>query len=230
MLHDTQTSHKNDNTYIYHLSDDINHDSVMTTEILKTIIRDYPETIETGKLVLHSDNCSTQYKSRFVFKALLVLAKKYGITIDFFYSEAGHGRGLIDAMAWFGCKRPMRKEIVTNDTWFANAPEIYSFLTEHFKDDTSKEYHLIDQRVTASERSKGREERFIKGCNYEHVISFCANEWYKKWCTVKDCMDESKTIDEDEDGMRFRINLLSLRLVPLLQSKQNLVIQNYSLS
>ena len=103
------------------MSDDTNHDSVMTMEILKTILEDHPEIIETGKLVLRSDNCATQYKSRFVFKALLDLAEEHQIRIDFFYGEAGHGRGLIDAMAWFGCKGPMRKEIVTRDTWFATA-------------------------------------------------------------------------------------------------------------
>ena len=100
-LHDTLIHHNGVNRYIYHLSDDTNHDSVMTTEILSSIIEKYPEIIETGKLVLRSDNCSSQYKSRFVFRSLLDLAKQHNILIDFFYGEAGHGRGLIDAMAWF---------------------------------------------------------------------------------------------------------------------------------
>ena len=56
------------------------------------------------------------------------LAKKYNIQIIFFYGEAGHGRSLIDAKAWFGSKGPLRKEIVTNDAWFSNADEMHSFL------------------------------------------------------------------------------------------------------
>ena len=51
------------------------------------------------------------------------LAKKYNIQIIFFYGEAGHGRGLIDAMAWFGCNGPLQKEIITNDAWFSNADD-----------------------------------------------------------------------------------------------------------
>ena len=148
-LHDILISNNGINTYMYH---DTNHDSVMTFEILKTVVKEHPEVIKTGKLVLRSDNCSTQYKSRFVFRNLLAMAEEHKIRIDFFYGEAGHGRGLIDAMAWFGCKGPIRKEIVTNDSWFANAKEIHSFLSEHFKHDKSKEYHFIDQAVTAAER------------------------------------------------------------------------------
>ena len=69
------------------MSDDTNHDSVMTMEILKTILEDHPEIIETGKLVLRSDNCLTQYKSTFVFKALLDLTEEHQIRIDFFYGH-----------------------------------------------------------------------------------------------------------------------------------------------
>ena len=117
-LHDSLIQNKGHHHYVYHLSNDTNHDSVMTEAILNDLIANYPEIIESGILILCSDNCATQYKSRFVFKALMELAKKYNIQIIFFYGEAGHGKGLIDAMAWFGCKGPLRKEIVTNDTWF----------------------------------------------------------------------------------------------------------------
>ena len=40
--------------------------------------------------MLRSDNCSTQFKSRFVFKSLLDIAQKYNIQITWFYGEAGH--------------------------------------------------------------------------------------------------------------------------------------------
>ena len=89
-----------------------------------------------------------------------------------FYGEAGHGRGLIDAMAWFGCKGPLRKEILSNDSWFANAEEMKHFLTEHFADDSTKEFHLVDPATNASIRKKGRAEHPIKGSASAHVISF----------------------------------------------------------
>ena len=66
----------NVNKYVYHLSDDTNHDSVMTRKILEEIVIHYPQVISSGRLVLRSDNCSTQYKSKFVFPCLWNLAKK----------------------------------------------------------------------------------------------------------------------------------------------------------
>lgn len=110
----------------------------MTIQILSDIIAHHPEVMETGVLNLRSDNCSTQYKSLFVFSALLQLAEKHKIRINFFYIEAGHGRGLIDAMAWFGCKGPLRKEILSNDSWFSNAEEMKEFLTGHFLNDPTR--------------------------------------------------------------------------------------------
>ena len=51
------------NNYIYHLSDDINHDSVMTHKILTGIIKLHTDVLSGSVLNLRSDNCSTQYKS-----------------------------------------------------------------------------------------------------------------------------------------------------------------------
>ena len=150
-LHDTLIQYPDKRyQYVYHISDDTNHDSVMTTQVIEDICKYHPEVRETGRLILRSDNCSTQYKSRFVFAALLAIAKKYNIRIDFFYGEAGHGRGLIDAMAWFGCKGPLRKSIITEDKWYANAEEMVTFLKTNIQAvDKSKEYHIVDQDVTA---------------------------------------------------------------------------------
>ena len=129
-LHDSLILHDNTYTYIYHLSDDTNHDSVMTLKIIEDIIKFHPTIIKTGQLTLRSDNCSSQYKCRYIFKGLLDLAKKHNIRVNFFYGEAGHGRGLIDAMAWFECKGPTRKHIVETESWFENASQVVSFLDQ----------------------------------------------------------------------------------------------------
>ena len=185
-------------TYIYHLSDDTNHDSVMTSRIIEDNIINHPETISSGRLIMRSDNCSTQYKCCYVFKALLDLAKKYGIRIDWLFGEAVHGRGLIDAMAWFGCKGPMHKRILTSDKWFKNVPEMYDFLTDHFKDDAQKEYILIDEKDTAEMRKKGRESRPSPGCRDSHVISFFPDgKSVKMWRTIKDFMNDEEMEMED---------------------------------
>ena len=60
-----------------------------------------------------SDNCSQQYKFRFVFANWRVLAKKYIKTILLYCGVSGHGKWLVDSMSSFGVKGPLRKSIIT---------------------------------------------------------------------------------------------------------------------
>ena len=84
-LHDSLIQYPNKHFhYIYHISNDTNHDSVMTTQVVEGILMNHPEFIQSGRFSLRSANCSTQYKSRYVFKSLLNIAEKYNIRIDFF--------------------------------------------------------------------------------------------------------------------------------------------------
>ena len=189
--------------FIYHLSDDTNHDSVMTGKIIEDNLLKHPEVIENGRLILRSDNCSTQYKSRYVFKMLLVLAKRYGIRIDWMFGEAGHGRGLIDAMSWFGCKGPMRKYIL-EDKWFKNAEEMYQWLVKYFEGDTRKEYNLLDAEELAGIRKAGRDEREVPGCRASHVMSFFPDgETIKKWRTIKDFSEL------EDDAVDFQMEVVA---------------------
>ena len=114
-LHCSVMQKNGDFNYIYHLSNDTNHDSVLTMKILEDIISNYPTLIEDGRLVLGSDNASTQYKSRFIFHKMKELAEKYEIDVIWFYGITGHGRGLVDAMSSFGCKSIPQDSITTND-------------------------------------------------------------------------------------------------------------------
>ena len=75
---------------MYHLSDDTTHDSAFTKEVLSDVIEKHPEIIASAKLILSSDNCSAQYKSRYVFKVMIDLAAKYNCEIYWFYVKAGH--------------------------------------------------------------------------------------------------------------------------------------------
>ena len=117
--------------YIFHLSDDTNHDSIMTDVNLNGIVSSYPELIKNGAIVLQSDNCSTQYKSRYVFHNMLRLAAELNVPIYW------HGQGLIDAMGWFGCKGPLRKSIIEQDKWFPTWSMV-EFLQTNFENDNTK--------------------------------------------------------------------------------------------
>ena len=99
------------------------------------------------------------------------LAKKYGISIGWFYGTAGHGKGLIHAMSSFGCKSALQHDILATDTWFNSSAEILTFLKEHFKNDKNKEYHIINAEDTAVERCKKRKEHKLTDCRKTQLIT-----------------------------------------------------------
>ena len=154
---------------MYHLSDDTNHDSVLTFYIIKDIIHNHPEVIQKGYLILRSDNCKEQYKCKFNFFQMKKIAAEFGITVVWFYGEPGYGHGLVDAMSSFGCKQQLCHEIVTNDAWFANAEQMVQFLTKYFSNSSSKEY-CVDAAETAQIRTKEKGEFILKPCRQFHVI------------------------------------------------------------
>ena len=158
-------------TFVYHLLNDTNHDSILTFTILEDIISKHPEVIQHNHLVIRSDNCTSQFKCKYVFSKMAELAKKYNITIVWFYGVAGHGKGTVDAMSSFGCKKPLSHAIIAEDKWFVSARDMVNYLNEHFKDDDSKEHYFVDDAVTSKERKKKKREHKIKNSRKYHVIS-----------------------------------------------------------
>ena len=71
------------------------------------------------------------------------LASTFDIEIYWFYGEAGHGKGLVDAMPSFGCKNILRDAIVCDDKWFENAAEMVSILKYHCVNDESRQHFVI---------------------------------------------------------------------------------------
>ena len=70
------------------MSDDTNHDSVMTFHIIRDVLKYHPEVIQNGILVLlHSDNCQQQYKCEHIFYEMKKLAKELGKKVVWFYGE-----------------------------------------------------------------------------------------------------------------------------------------------
>ena len=67
------------------------------------------------------------------------------------------------------------------------------FLKNHFKNDSQKEYHLVEEELTAKLRQQGREERPVHGCKKAHIISFYPDgDTIKLWGTMKDCLEENE--------------------------------------
>ena len=172
VLHDQDLAENNPiNQFIYHLSDDTNHNNIMTVSIIEDILKQYPQILSPGHIVICSDNCSTHYKSCFTFVVMMQLAKKYGVTFTWFYGEPGHGRGLVDAMSSFGCKGPLKHAIITKDQWFSTAEEMSDFLKKFFNGDSTKHYHVIHEKDTAELRKAEKNEHKIAGSMKLHMVS-----------------------------------------------------------
>ena len=201
-LHDSLLSTPYSDTfkYIYHLSDETNHESVLSDLILRDIIEKYPQIIDSGHFVLRSDNCSTQYKSRFVFQNLLNIAREINIQVTWFYGEPGHWRGVIDAMAWFGAKGPLRFGGINKDLWFPTAFSMVEYLDIHFMHDSSKHRYIIDPVVAAVIRKKPWKECVIKGCKSAHVIAFHPDGTFSK-CNLIDDSEEIRTLNFGGDDI-----------------------------
>ena len=106
------------------MSNDTNHNNIFTAAIIEDIIVNQLDSLIDNVIILRSDNCSTQFKSRFVFASIRKLAMKYKVKMMWFYGEPGHGRGLVDDMSSFGCKGPLRQMIINKDKWFDTAEEM----------------------------------------------------------------------------------------------------------
>ena len=98
------------NKYIYHFSNDTSHDSQFSYANVDDLMTNNDQCLIFR---FKSDNCSQQYKSRFVFANWRALAKKYIKTIILYYGVSGHGKGLVDSMSCFGIKGPLQKSIIT---------------------------------------------------------------------------------------------------------------------
>ena len=109
-----------------------------------------------------SDNCSTQYKSKYVFNFWPSLAKKLNKTISVYYGVSGHGKNLVDAMSGFGIKGPIRRAAVTKNFLFTTAEDIYSYLYNLFEIDEKKEHYLVTAETIHSKISNDKLK--IDGC------------------------------------------------------------------
>ena len=77
-----------------------------------------------------------------------------------FYREPGHGRGLVDAMSSFGCKRPLRQMIENEDKWFN---EMKYALKNHFKEDATKLFCVINPQDLI-DKIMDRKSNKLEGC------------------------------------------------------------------
>ena len=154
------------NTYIYHLSDDVKHDSIFTMNVVHDILNNF-DLDSVQPLRFKSDNCSSQYKSRYVFHAWKKLAESVQKTVIVYYGVKGHGKGLVDAMSGFGFKTPLKRAIINEDFFFNKSEHLNRYLQEINLSENRKYYHLYPMT-----RDTQRQELKIKDCQKQHMMAF----------------------------------------------------------
>ena len=118
---------------------------------------------------LKSDNCSTQYKCKYVFKRWQILAKETSKTVIVYYGVSGHGKGLVDAMSGFEVKGPLQRKVITSNLNYSNASDIHEFLTNKFHADDKKHYFNIESGKIKHQR-EDKVPLPITKCREKHIM------------------------------------------------------------
>ena len=93
--------------YLYHLSDVMWHNHAFTAAAVEHII--FLETL-LDIVRFKSDNCATQYKSKYAF-FWYSLVKKVSRKVTVYYGALGHNKGLVGAMTAYGAKNPIQRAV-----------------------------------------------------------------------------------------------------------------------
>ena len=86
------------------------HNHAFTSAVIDHILSDESD---ENMIRVKSDNCSTQYKCKWVFRFYNNLAIEKQVKILVYYGVSGHGKGLVDAMSSFGVKAPLLRAVIT---------------------------------------------------------------------------------------------------------------------
>ena len=177
-----------DNNYHYHLSDYNTHNISYTGEVFDDL---YPMSTDMKIFRVKSDNCSEQFKSKYVFGFWEDFSKRNDIVL-LFYGVSGHGKGLVDSMSSFGVKGPIRDDILLKDFWYQNSEDLKEHLSLRFFDDNTKNYYVLDPvDLVKRDEEKMNLERELNGCNQMMMMSFHPDGKIlgaRNYCSCDNCL------------------------------------------
>lgn len=207
-------SAEGDIDYAYHFSDNKQHDWAYTSLVMKDLLEKYDGSLDLPVLRFKSDNCSTQYCSRYLFGFYRSLSMKMNKPILYYYGVNGHGRGLVDAMSGFGVKSIIRRAIVTEDFWYETLDDLIPFL-EKYKNDKRYYYTTLDKDKIIETREEANDLP-IKGCRKSRMFCFFPDGTHQMQRHICSCMSccignfnscemyddiEPEVADEDLDNL-----------------------------
>ena len=141
------------------------HDCLFTSLVVEGLVEIKPVEI----IRLKSDNCATQYKSKYVLGMWHLLLSTLGKVIITYYGASGHGKGLVDAMSGFGVKGPLKRAVMTESFHYRCAEDIYNLLLK--KTDDKKLYYFVTETEIEAQKLK-KTSLPIKGSGQMHMISY----------------------------------------------------------
>ena len=141
--------------YVSHLSLEMKHDFTFTS----TVVRHLLEVDKSSTIHSKSDNCTTQCKSKYIFKQWQSLTKENGMS------------WLVDAMSGFGVERSLKRAVITCNFSYRNSLDIYNYLTETFSNNDEKHFLVLNPE-TIAKRREDKQPLPIKLCKKKHMISF----------------------------------------------------------
>ena len=118
-----------------------------------------------------SDNCSTQYKCKWVFRFWHSIAQKTNTKVIIYFEVSGHGKGLVDAMSAFGVKGPLMRAVITQDLHYQCAKDIHNYMSNNFRSDPAKHYFVL-ANYEISKYKIDRLPLVVKRCRSLHMRSF----------------------------------------------------------
>ena len=124
-------------SYHAHLSDDRFQDQVFVNHVLDKMLEE-SSLKEGDKLIIESDNCTSQYKCAEHFSGLQDIARKYKVTVIRVYGVAGHGKGEVDHVGGLA-KVCVRREIAAGEALY-NSEDMVECLKNKFGDSESPLY------------------------------------------------------------------------------------------
>ncbi|XP_063222151.1 uncharacterized protein LOC134530834 isoform X1 [Bacillus rossius redtenbacheri] len=120
------------------VSDDVSHSKQSAWTFIKTIISHFQQNpnVSLCDLIIFSDNCSSQFKSKYTVFNMCFLADDLNVkTVEWNFFAAGHGKGAVDAiggqvkrMVWTTVKA--RRTTVNNAGEFFNVAQAQCKSTE----------------------------------------------------------------------------------------------------
>lgn len=143
---------KQDDTkrYYGHISDDLGHDQSFVNQVLVSVIQgEIKHSCEV--ILVHSDNCTSQYKSAESFYDLQNLSNNFGKTVIRVYGVAGHGKSEVDSIG--GILKIAVRRAVSCGSYFEKSSDITKFLTEKF----NQPLYVIEE-VDSADLGKSRLE------------------------------------------------------------------------